>query len=240
MKLGDEEGPPTELPSEEEFLAGYRRRFGQANPERMEIPFWTRMVRSRWGAWGMAAKFGLESIERDPVWCFTRLGTTHTLLLDRWLVSIGGEHEDWYDPDFMIYNDVIVRDFHGGVHIFGYPKDVFLPTDFHSATLVGELDFNPDFLDVSIYIIGGLGYKEDREWWRTPVYELDLHTMRIKPLEFRNEEPGWIFNHEAALIEPHLIRVKGGEKINEQGEVVPNDRVFDLDLLNRCWHSVNV
>lgn len=162
------------------------------------------------------------------------------MLLDRWVVSIGGEHEDWYDADFMIYNDVIVRDFHGGVHIFGYPKDVFPPTDFHTATLVGELDYNPDFHEVGIYIIGGIGYKEDREWWRTPVYELDLRTMEIHAREFRNEEPGWIFEHEATLIEPHLIRVKGGKKLNEQGEIVPNDRVFDLDLINRCWLPVEI
>ncbi|KAF2822302.1 hypothetical protein CC86DRAFT_410672 [Ophiobolus disseminans] len=59
------------------------------------------------------------------------------------VVEIGGEHEDSCDPDFMVYNDVIV--FHpeadgkincssGNFDIYGYPKDVFPPTDGHTAT----------------------------------------------------------------------------------------------------------
>jgi hypothetical protein len=39
-----------------------------------------------------------------PVWCFYRLGGTVTVLPDRRQVHIGGEHEDYYDPDFCIYN----------------------------------------------------------------------------------------------------------------------------------------
>lgn len=200
------------------------------------------MVQSGWNAWSMAERNGIEGLDRDPVWCFDRFGTSHTLLGGRWLVSIGGEHEDGGDPEFMIYNDVIVRDFNGGVHIFGYPRDVFLPTDSHSATLIGELDpfsiMLGDIHDVQIIIIGGLGYHEDREWWRTPVYELNLKTMEIQPREFRNEEPGWIYKHEATLIEPHRIRVKGGKRIDESGKSVPNDRIFDLDLTDRSWYPV--
>ena len=43
-----------------------------------------------------------------PVWCFNRFGGTVTKLPDGCFVHIGGEHEDFYDPDFCIYNDVIV------------------------------------------------------------------------------------------------------------------------------------
>ena len=38
---------------------------------------------------------------------------------------MGGEHEDFYDPDFCIYNDVVVYDGHGDFTIYGYPKEVF-------------------------------------------------------------------------------------------------------------------
>lgn len=40
-----------------------------------------------------------------PVWCFNRFGATRTKLPDGRTVCIGGEHEDFYDPDFYIYND---------------------------------------------------------------------------------------------------------------------------------------
>lgn len=95
-----------------------------------------------------------------------------------------------------------------------------------------------DLRDVRIFIIGGLGYPEDREWWRTPVYELKLHTMEIQPREFRNEEPGWIYKHEATLVVPHRIRVSGGSRIDESSVEVPNDRIFDLDLDKGCWERV--
>ncbi|KAK4449002.1 hypothetical protein QBC34DRAFT_300250 [Podospora aff. communis PSN243] len=44
----------------------------------------------------------------NPSWCFDRFGRTTTWLEDGRIVFIGGEHEDWYDPDFCIYNDVVV------------------------------------------------------------------------------------------------------------------------------------
>jgi hypothetical protein len=61
-----------------------------------------------------------------------------------------GEHEDHYDPDFFIHNDVVVRTPDGEVAIYGYPTEVFLPTDFHTATL----------LPASIVLIGSLGYRK--------------------------------------------------------------------------------
>jgi len=51
-------------------------------------------------------------------------------------VLIAGEHEDYYDPDFFIYNDVVVRAPDGKFAIYGYSKEAFPPTDFHTATLL--------------------------------------------------------------------------------------------------------
>lgn len=53
-------------------------------------------------------------------------------------IYIAGEHEDWYDPDFYIYNDVIVIHPNLEIQIYGYPRTVFRATDFHSATLVQD------------------------------------------------------------------------------------------------------
>jgi hypothetical protein len=45
----------------------------------------------------------------------------------------GGEHEDFYDPDFCIYNDVFVHERDGSVAIYGYPESVFPPTDYDAS-----------------------------------------------------------------------------------------------------------
>lgn len=80
---------------------------GTANPSVMNNPFWMFQVGpGGLPAWTARTAFG--NIEEDdlasPVWCFTRLGATRTKLPDGRVVCIGGEHEDYYDPDFFIYN----------------------------------------------------------------------------------------------------------------------------------------
>ena len=91
---------------------------------------------------------GPSALEAGPGWCFDRFGQSTTVLPDGREVLIAGEHEDYYDPDFFIYNDVVVRAPDGKVAIYGYSKEAFPPTDFHTATLL------PD----SIVLIGSLGY----------------------------------------------------------------------------------
>ena len=41
-----------------------------------------------------------------PFWSFDRYGMSVTHLEDGRIILIGGEHEDYYDPYFFIYNDV--------------------------------------------------------------------------------------------------------------------------------------
>src|SRR5579864_1183506 len=69
--------------------------------------------------------------EEGPIWTFDRMGRTCNELPDGRVVCIGGEHEDSYDPDFCIYNDVVVFSPTDQIEIFGYLKEVFPPTDFH-------------------------------------------------------------------------------------------------------------
>lgn len=214
---------------EASFLSGQRPRFGTRNPDVMNVPFWKAMVRAGVSAWEARAGFGdTECLDDGPVWCFQRYGTSFTELPDGSCVQIGGEHEDSYDPDFYIYNDVVVHDGPGSFRILGYPREVFPPTDFHSATLV----------DGSIWIVGGLGYAGTRRYGTTPIYRLDCRTWRIEEVDARGPGPGWIHGHEARFVEPDVIRVSGGKICTEiDGEEIlaTNEERFVLRLSDRAW-----
>ncbi len=218
--------------SAREFRKGRARRFGTCNPERMEIPFWTAMIRS--GISPYEAKTLCEAgrasaaRENGPVWCAQRFGQSLTLLPDGRIVQIAGEHEDFYDPEFCIYNDVFVHDGAGGVTIFGYPEAVFPPTDFHTATLMGE----------QIYLIGSVGYQGTRRYGVTPVYRLDTRTFRMEPLVTTGKSPGWIYGHRATPIGTAEILITGGTVVDfVQGEEVhsSNTTGFILDIGQREW-----
>jgi hypothetical protein len=217
--------------SEEEFQRGWRPRFGTANPEEISEPFWRSMVLSGMAGYQAADRFHERvAHDRDPVWCAQRFGQSMTFLPDGRTVQIGGEHEDYYDPDFCIYNDVFVHESDGSFRILGYPEEDFPPTDFHSATLVGQ----------KIYIIGSLGYVGTRRFGSTPVHVLDTETLRIERLETSGDTPGWIYRHRAVLSEPRKIRVYGGKvaAMVEDKEVhADNERVFALDLDLLTWST---
>ena len=219
--------PPPNL-SREEFLAWRSPRTVSDNPTRLDNPLWHWLVRTRWSAYQANEKLhGPSSIEAGPMWCFDRFGMSKTLLPDGRLVHIGGEHEDHYDPDFHIYNDVTVIDPEGNIAIHAYPRADFPPTDFHSATLVGE----------SIVIIGCLGYREQRMAGTTPVYRLALDTMRISKVEAGGDAPGWIHRHRAALREGSLeIVVTGGEVWRGQDRsMAENIDTWSLNLATGQW-----
>ena len=182
-----------------DFERWHGRRFGTANPQRMENTFWQAMVRTKSQAYNARLLFeGRNAFELDePVWCYHRFGRTVTWLPDGRVVLIAGEHEDGYDPDFLIYNDVVViTPETEAIEIYGYPRSVFPPTDFHSATFVPSTAQRvPD----AIYIIGNVGYTEDRRADVTPVYRLELDTMAIHAVRTTGEGPGWVREHTAWL-----------------------------------------
>ena len=137
------------------FESQRQRRFGTQNPERMPLRFWEWMIRNSEDArtrdvgppretrpqlghtpTDLRRYFGQEGdYSAGPIWNFDRMGATRTPHPDGRMICIGGEHEDHYDPDFCIYNDVVVLDLDGSIAIYGYPNDLFPPTDFHTATL---------------------------------------------------------------------------------------------------------
>ena len=226
--FGIADGNPLELPRKV-YLAGKEPRFGAANPEIMDVPFWNAMVRSRVSAYDARRRFDDTESRDTPVWCFARFGRTLTALPDGRYVEIAGEHEDYYDPDFCIYNDVVVYDGTGGFTIYGYPPEVFPPTDFHSATLVGAY----------IYLIGSLGYQGTRRFGKTPVYRLALGSWQIERVATQGEQPGRISRHTAIYdAATNQIIVRGGKRLDSDQDYVDNEAVYALDIAALRWRRM--
>jgi hypothetical protein len=195
----------------------------------MVEPFWEGMIRAGITAYRGAHLYG-DARHDSPVWCAQRFGQSITPLPDGRIVQIAGEHEDYYDSDFCIYNDVFAHEPDGTIHIFGYPEAVFPPTDFHTATLMGEY----------IYIVGSLGYQGTRQYGKTPVYRLYTKTLAMERLEVRGEAPGWVFGHRALQVAPHEIRILGGEIVTDDGGKetnTRNEKSFVLDTKQLFWRT---
>ena len=223
------------------FKEQCKRRFGRTNPEQMRMAYWEWMIRSMRDPVFIREELGLDELRgSDPDWCFERYGRTRTRMPDGRMICIAGEHEDFYDPDFCIYNDVIVllpeedrsdiKMDSCTIEIYGYPESIFPPTDHHSATVVEN----------KIFIIGRLGYAGTRRENDTPIMALDLSNYRIEPVQARGQAPGWIYSH-SAWYEPerHAIVIRGGKMWREHANSeIPNDSVHRLHLEDMRWERI--
>lgn len=214
--------------SYEEFLRAMHPRFSISNPEEADEPYWTACIKDRVmfdAASEESASATHNQEDSAPFWSHWRYGQSLTYLPDGRVIEIAGEHEEFYDPDFCIYNDVFVHVPGKSVRVFLYPESVFPPTSYHSATLVGNL----------IYIVGSFGSASlRRNQVVTPVYRLDLNSMAISKVETSGEMPGWISGHSAILSLPEEITVSGGKVI--QGEaLVPFEGAYTLNLETMVW-----
>jgi hypothetical protein len=212
----------------DKFLAWRSPRQVNESPTCLDNPLWHWLIRTRHPAYSANEAFnGPSSFDAGPMWCFDRFGKSETALPDGRVIHIGGEHEDDYDPDFFIYNDVTVIDANGSIEIRGYERDIFPPTDFHSATLTGT----------SILIIGCFGYPEQRMAGHTPVYKLALDTMTIAPVETSGEAPGWIQRHTAELSDDgRTIILRGGEIWRgDKRSMQENIDSWSLDVTTGRW-----
>lgn len=216
-----------------EYLAGKHPRFGKKNPQIMDIAFWKAMIRSGATAWAAQVMFReTDKLRSKPIWCFHRFGKSITELPDGRFIEIGGEHEDYYDLNFCIYNDVVVHHGGGNFVILGYPEKVFPPTDFHSATLIGNF----------IYIIGCLGYPEQRKYEHTPVYRLNCQTFAIEKVATTGEHPGWISGHKAVYTGNSELLVKGGKLcalVNGAEDYFDNPHRHVLNLDSMTWRRLD-
>ena len=206
-------------------------REGSSNPTRMDNPAWTWLIKSKVRAYEACQRYGVKNaLVNGPTWCFERFGQSITSMPDGRIIHIGGEHEDYYDPDFHIYNDVVVIDASGEVSIYGYPKDVFPPTDFHTATLAGN----------EIYVIGRLGYQQDRQEKIEAIHVLNTATYCFRMLQTSGDTPPWIHEHHAELDPAGThIRISGG-KIDCSGArmLVENLDTWELRLDTGVWTHV--
>lgn len=222
--------------SSDDYLAMGKPRFAAANGQEITHPYYRAMIRSGLSAY--SARKQLTPAPRKgektrpfgstPTWCAERFGQSISFLPDGRIVQIGGEHEDSYDSDFCIYNDVFVHHPDGRIQVFGYPESVFPPTDFHTATLVGDY----------IYIVGTLGYQGTRRADTTPVHRLNLSTMRIEAVKTAGTPPGWLHRHRADLLPDGTIAVSGGTVLATQDSELaynPNLDRFILNLRNGTW-----
>jgi ankyrin repeat protein len=219
--------------SRDEYRTGSARRFGKSNPEQMNDPFWLAMIQSGVNAYAAALKYeGKRPLEGEPVWCADRFGQSWTLMEDGRIILVGGEHEDSYDPDFCIYNDVWVRQPDGRFDIYGYPEDVFPPTDFQTATLVGK----------QIWLVGSLSYQGRRAMSETQVFTLDTADFRMRAVQTKGDKPGWISRHRARLVNSSTIEVSGGKVcIMKDGreEYETAQGVHRLDLRTGVWSRMD-
>ena len=214
--------------SQKEYEEGKHRTFGRSNPECAKNSFWLEMVRTGASAWNAKNKYGDTDFVDNPVWCYKRFGRSTTILPDGTIVEIAGEHEDYYDPDFCIYNDVTVFSPNGDIKIYTYPEEDFPPTDFHSATLIGDY----------IYIIGSLGYFDHRVSGYTPVYRLSISSFKIEKVETSGEMPGWLSRHKACVKSDSKIMIVGGEVYsftNGKHDYHENTKCYQLCTITKSW-----
>ncbi len=214
------------LISPEEFLAWRSPRLGSSNPTVLTNPWWAWLVHNRLNAYGANKTFdGPSPFSAGPGWCFDRFGQTETHLPGGQMVYIGGEHEDYYDPDFFIYNDVVVKQPDGSVEILGYPSEVFPPTDFHTATL----------LPGRILLIGCLGYPSQRRLGETPVFQLTLDGWRMEAIATSGDGPAWIHKHTAVLAEEGTKLVISGGQVGRGDEKSFWENIDDWELDLASW-----
>lgn len=167
----------------------------------------------------------------EPDWCFCRMGMRTIQLADGRRISIGGEYEDFTDPNFCIYNDVVVQ--RGNeVEIYTYPTDVFPPTDFHTATLV----------DKTIWLIGSVGYQELRMPF-AQVLALDTVTYELRQIVATTaQSPGWIHRHKATLLDDGFtIEIRGGVvSVTKNGSYYSrcNTDVYHFDTRTAEWSKL--
>ena len=196
----------------------------------MTNPVWAWAIEHRLSGYGLNKTFnGPRSEDVGPCWSFSRYGRTETTLPDGRRVRIGGEYEDWYDADFYIYNDVIVRHSDGRTEIFGYSDNVFPPTDFHTANLVGD----------RIFIVGSLSYPSMRRQ-KAPVLVLDTTTYAIDRFDTTGETPPWIYKHTSELVEDgSALLVRGGHICGPRWPaVVENIDDWLLDVRTGRWQRL--
>ena len=227
----DENFKPQEFGVTKELFKKWRSpRFGEHNAEKINSTVWQWLAKSKLSGYASTQTMGGPNpYEAGPTWSFDRFGQSKTELPDGRTVFIAGEHEDHYDPDFHIYNDVAILNKGGDFEFYCYPESTFEPTDFHTATLVED----------KIIIIGSLGYPEKRIKNHTPVYILNTENMEISKVNTSGNQPGWIHDHTAILNTNNTVTIeKGLVYLDEENSLRENHDSWILNLETWEWERL--
>ncbi len=224
-RLDDRWLPPPEV-TRALFDEWRAARPGTANPERMTNPVWTWLAReSEIPAFMAAWHFTGVDDSEHPGWTNRRYGQSTTELPDGRDVAIAGAHESGLDRHGYVYNDVIITAGDGSIEIYGYPRAVFPPTAFHSATLI----------DDQLYLIGNLGHGEPSHA-HAQVLRLDLRTLAVEQLVSLGTSPGRIGHHTASSSgDGAWITVTGGRCALPGWRQRDNADDYVLDLSTLEW-----
>ncbi|WP_377154149.1 ankyrin repeat domain-containing protein [Roseateles sp. UC29_93] len=212
-----------------DFERDRTRRFGECNAQPMQVPLWLAMVRSGLTGYQAANQFGAEACDRArPVWCADRMGSVAHAPAgrpsgpDRWRTR------GWIRSRLLHLQRCLRPSSRWSTADLRVPESLFPPTDFHTATLVGD----------RIIVIGSLGYPSARAHGATQVFSLNIRDWHMERLTIAGEGPGWIHKHRAALSSDRDIVVTGGQvvtKVGDEESATLNTRPFTLDLDALRW-----
>ena len=174
-------------------------KFGKTNPHKLSNPYWQWVINHQLSAWQIGNIIVDNAVaenrfDSSPLWGFERMGQTVTKLAD------------------------------GRMEIYGYPRAVFPPTDFHTAILVGDY----------IYLIGSIGYVDERRYSHTPVYRLNIYTLKIDEMAARNSM-GWIYKHKAVLKDNRIVVTGGQYMLDVDSPIMDNLDTWELNLNTLIW-----
>ncbi|CAF0804865.1 unnamed protein product [Adineta steineri] len=245
--------------------------FGTNNPTLMENPFWKCMVCDP----HLIGYDGRENNNDDvvddidtchPQWCFSRFGATQTYLPDGRLIRIGGEHEDCYDDDFQIYNDVVVI---RNPHIVQGPPMYFLPipdnfplerkqhgtlsgsdilgtTKVEDVTIYGypEHVFPPTDFHTATYVKNNETKDEfiyiiGGLGYMTSSHRRETHVYRLRLSDFSIQRIKTTGNGPVGCTERHraTLETVGGRNMIEI--CLKNHRRYRLDIETAVWEQIN-
>lgn len=228
-----ESGRPLKI-CKRELLEEGEVKEGKSNPEIAQSNFYSEMILTNACPFKVNKQIPNEIFEPSNekgkkhklLWTNDRLGQLTLELNDGRVLAIGGEHEDFYDPHFCIFNDIIVHEANGDKKVLLYPYDVFPPTDFHTGTLI----------DDKVYIIGRMGYDIPEDGSK-PVYIIDINTYEIQELKIKNTIDGCVNSHKAERVENGII-ISGGRVLRLKGEMESFTEKYLLDLNQLMWVKV--
>lgn len=248
------------------------------NPTNITNDYFIYMIDNYYQAY--CARVTLGETEK-AFWCFNRMGMSSTKLDDGRIIYIAGEHEDYYDPDFFIYNDVFVfenvicsqsescsfwnshkqcrenrcvfkEDYgYGETHpicrnccfncdfhkkctaIYGYPREIFPPTDFHLTILIND----------DIWIIGNVSSNNYLN-----IYILNTTTMKMRTEITTSDEemPMWfkLFStcelrreNNTIILYQDPIKLSDYSKYRSVDDVFVLNEIWILDMSTFIWKN---